>query len=780
MSFTLFRPPFSEEDYQGACAPVFNSTANFAQAMQSPASTTTTMGNLGVSKITTDSLDNIDSISRRGSSAERKSGDFTSILMSLADGNRRSSQPPAPWVPDANAKNCFCCGDVFSFGNRKHHCRACGSVVCGTCSKNSEVVPSMGYSSPVRMCDSCYTSLRILCSGKNPTKIVAFANLYMCSKVYKHITRSKRETLEIIEDMLADGRLSDKRQIEYLTDHDKFVDLNPWAVMLQVGGKKVLENRSSSSAPSSPKAQKKSPAAPEASSAKILESPKFSIKNFPGASAADARPSEFDAPITLAKVPHNALSPKPPKPRPPLPDVRPHSAKNLASPKKGGPEKQLPSPPIDAKPRQEILGVTSQMFARASAHRAKTPENVASVSKPAGSAPIKHQKPPKPTPRNIHKLQDNDVDEAAPTSGTLKSMSKVPPLQSQNSSDMITTSLNSKPKPPKPSNPPRKAGTSSNSPEENEHHPNSASNSPKGKTKPRDSPSVSIKPTARDISDLPSKSHGINEDEKPPTIMKTSKQNHDEAKGVNRDRNNGFSSKTKTAETGGHSKSNSLPEDIGGMIADRVVGGRRDIDSKGGEDDLSFSNQTSEDDFTAESRPAVKPKPVIIKENVAKVKPDIPAKNIKVEELVIPPLRIMKSPEYRKQSAEAKPVVPPRVPVKTAVYHPPVINTKKMRASVEDSKLLSTIKVSSSVQSPVTTRNPKIEVKLYEDLEEEEEIQTPEKVVNKLFSLRLYGAVFFVKEPSYTMSTIMHRRLLIITPDSEIVLTGSLKTRTRK
>ena len=40
----------------------------------------------------------------------------------------------ASWTPDGAAGGCTICGGLFSLASRRHHCRACGSLVCGACS----------------------------------------------------------------------------------------------------------------------------------------------------------------------------------------------------------------------------------------------------------------------------------------------------------------------------------------------------------------------------------------------------------------------------------------------------------------------------------------------------------------------------------------------------------------------------------------------------------------------------------------------------------------------
>jgi len=65
------------------------------------------------------------------------------------------------WVPDARATNCKCCGQLFRFGVRKHHCRNCGFVVCGACSRNRMIVPAVSDKFPERVCNNCFSRNKI-------------------------------------------------------------------------------------------------------------------------------------------------------------------------------------------------------------------------------------------------------------------------------------------------------------------------------------------------------------------------------------------------------------------------------------------------------------------------------------------------------------------------------------------------------------------------------------------------------------------------------------------
>ncbi|VDO08823.1 unnamed protein product [Brugia timori] len=70
-------------------------------------------------------------------------------------GKKPATEHAAVWVPDGEATKCMACQRTqFTVIQRRHHCRACGNVVCGTCSSHSYRIPVSKR--PVRVCDSCF------------------------------------------------------------------------------------------------------------------------------------------------------------------------------------------------------------------------------------------------------------------------------------------------------------------------------------------------------------------------------------------------------------------------------------------------------------------------------------------------------------------------------------------------------------------------------------------------------------------------------------------------
>lgn len=60
---------------------------------------------------------------------------------------------PSEWQPDDSANNCGICKRYFGFLRRRHHCRACGALLCDTCTPHRMFVG--GYAERERVCILC-------------------------------------------------------------------------------------------------------------------------------------------------------------------------------------------------------------------------------------------------------------------------------------------------------------------------------------------------------------------------------------------------------------------------------------------------------------------------------------------------------------------------------------------------------------------------------------------------------------------------------------------------
>ncbi|KAJ1477110.1 hypothetical protein T484DRAFT_3046532 [Baffinella frigidus] len=62
------------------------------------------------------------------------------------------------WQPDKSTKVCSTCSKGFNVLMRRHHCRHCGRVICGSCGKKKHrcALLKYGYQEPVRVCVSCH------------------------------------------------------------------------------------------------------------------------------------------------------------------------------------------------------------------------------------------------------------------------------------------------------------------------------------------------------------------------------------------------------------------------------------------------------------------------------------------------------------------------------------------------------------------------------------------------------------------------------------------------
>ncbi|KAG8058547.1 hypothetical protein GUJ93_ZPchr0002g24054 [Zizania palustris] len=80
------------------------------------------------------------------------------MTQTLADANADiANEEPITWLPDSAATACMFCSVRFHpIMRSRHHCRFCGGVFCGGCSKGRSLMPpKFKTSEPQRVCDVC-------------------------------------------------------------------------------------------------------------------------------------------------------------------------------------------------------------------------------------------------------------------------------------------------------------------------------------------------------------------------------------------------------------------------------------------------------------------------------------------------------------------------------------------------------------------------------------------------------------------------------------------------
>ncbi|XP_013785067.1 uncharacterized protein LOC106469148 [Limulus polyphemus] len=80
-------------------------------------------------------------------------------VMPLEDSSFDLGRRAPVWIPDARVTMCQLCTSEFTVTFRRHHCRACGKVVCSACSVSRAPLHYLGLR-PARVCDSCFQKLQ--------------------------------------------------------------------------------------------------------------------------------------------------------------------------------------------------------------------------------------------------------------------------------------------------------------------------------------------------------------------------------------------------------------------------------------------------------------------------------------------------------------------------------------------------------------------------------------------------------------------------------------------
>lgn len=143
------------------------------------------------------------------------------VSESQAKGLRREE-----WMKDSDVSNCYICERQFKLFNRRHHCRKCGRVFCGRCSKKSVPTRYLGSraqrtkseaSEPrERVCDDCYKELLGL--PQNFASLSGFQQswradmLYVNGSVRGHNWNKAEEEQSASESQTEVGVILDKKE----------------------------------------------------------------------------------------------------------------------------------------------------------------------------------------------------------------------------------------------------------------------------------------------------------------------------------------------------------------------------------------------------------------------------------------------------------------------------------------------------------------------------------------------------------------------------------------
>mmetsp|Transcript_27085 Transcript_27085/g.81189 ORF Transcript_27085/g.81189 Transcript_27085/m.81189 type:complete len:905 (+) Transcript_27085:287-3001(+) len=86
-------------------------------------------------------------------------------LSTEAMGRRKLLLERPQWEADDAAEDCRVCFRSFSLTRRKHHCRSCGVLCCGSCSSSRLKINYLAYFDEERVCDDCALFLPTFCTA---------------------------------------------------------------------------------------------------------------------------------------------------------------------------------------------------------------------------------------------------------------------------------------------------------------------------------------------------------------------------------------------------------------------------------------------------------------------------------------------------------------------------------------------------------------------------------------------------------------------------------------
>jgi len=89
----------------------------------------------------------------------------SSVLAGLSEDQLLLGRVQPFWVPDSDAPNCMICSAKFTMVKRRHHCRACGKVLCASCCSEKHALHYL-EGKEGRVCTPCRTILSRLATAE--------------------------------------------------------------------------------------------------------------------------------------------------------------------------------------------------------------------------------------------------------------------------------------------------------------------------------------------------------------------------------------------------------------------------------------------------------------------------------------------------------------------------------------------------------------------------------------------------------------------------------------
>uniref|UniRef100_A0AAV2L3L8 FYVE, RhoGEF and PH domain-containing protein 6-like n=1 Tax=Knipowitschia caucasica TaxID=637954 RepID=A0AAV2L3L8_KNICA len=137
----------------------------------------------------------LDAISKAVSDFTKKKTSFvpanTLEEVEIEDGATLGSKAPV-WIQDSGATMCMICTCEFSLTWRRHHCRACGKVVCQSCSANKYRLKYL-KDQWARVCNACFVLLQKQENEKAISSTVSNKTPFAFTRKYKKIPAHLKE-----------------------------------------------------------------------------------------------------------------------------------------------------------------------------------------------------------------------------------------------------------------------------------------------------------------------------------------------------------------------------------------------------------------------------------------------------------------------------------------------------------------------------------------------------------------------------------------------------------